>query len=238
MILRGDYDNSGIIVKCTDKVEKVLFSLDLSKKVVEYAIENACDTIVTHHPAIYNPIKSLSVDDGSAPVTLAVMNGLNVISMHLNLDMADKGIDYYLSIALGGENHKIIDYLDATYGYGREFNVSVSLSDFVDKIKDKLGTDKIITYGTGKVNKVASFCGGGASYALDFINNKKTDADTIVTSDVPHHVIKELVENGKKLVIIPHYASEDYGFNKFYSFVEKETNGQIQTLYFEDRRFK
>lgn len=238
MIENGDYDNSGIIVKCTDNVKKVLFTLDLSKKAVEIAVENGCDTVVTHHPAIYNPIKSLSIDDSSAPVTLAVMNKLNVISMHLNLDMADKGIDYYLAQALGGKNQKIIDYLDDKHGYGREIEISLPLSSLVDTIKAKLGTEKIIYYGDGQVEKVATFCGGGASYALDFALSGKTSADTLVTSDVPHHVIKELVEKGKKLVIVPHYCSENYGFNKFYSFVKKETDGQIQSLYFEDERFK
>ena len=33
MILRGDYDNSGILIKCHERVEKVLFSLDLSEEV-------------------------------------------------------------------------------------------------------------------------------------------------------------------------------------------------------------
>lgn len=238
MIEKGDYDNSGILIKCTDKVEKVLFSLDLSKNAVLSAVENGCDTIVTHHPAIYTPIKEMAIDGQTAPVTLAVMNRLNVISMHLNLDMADLGIDYHLALALGGKKHKIIDFLDDKHGYGREFNHLSSFSDFVKELKIELSTDKIIAYGDGKVETVASFCGGGASHALDCVEKCRTNADTIVTSDMPHHVLKELVEREKKVVIIPHYASEDYGFNKFYSFVKEQTHGQVKTLYFEDRRFK
>ncbi len=238
MIERGDYDNSGILAKCSDKVEKVLFSLDLSKEVVNFAIKNGCDTIVTHHPAIYAPIKELSVDSQTAPITLAVMNKINVISMHLNLDTSSKGIDYYLALALGGETQRVLDFIDEKHGYGREYKVSKSLLDFVSEIKKNLATDKILIYGQGKVEKVASFCGGGASNALESVEKGKTDADTIVTSDIPHHVLKELLELNKKVVIIPHYASEDYGFNRFYSFVKNKANGQIQAFYFEDRRFK
>ena len=234
----GGYDNSGLIVKCSDSVNKILFSLDLSNKVVEMAEELGCDTIITHHPAIYNPVKTLSIDGDTAPIVKAVKLGINIVSMHLNLDMADKGIDYYLAQALGGKNQKIIDYLDDKHGYGREIEISLPLSRLVDTIKAKLGTEKIIYYGDGQVEKVATFCGGGASYALDFALSGKTFADTLVTSDVPHHVIKELVEKDKKLVIIPHYCSENYVFNKFYSLVKKETDGQIQYLYFEDKRFK
>jgi len=56
----GDYDNSGIIVDSHDRVEKVLFTLDLSNLAVKKALELGVDTIVTHHPAIYRPIKNLS----------------------------------------------------------------------------------------------------------------------------------------------------------------------------------
>ena len=98
--------------------------------------------------------------------------------------------------------------------------------------------DKIICYGNQKVQKVASFCGGGASHALDFVLTSKTTADTIVTSDMPHHVLKELIEKDKNVIIIPHYASEDYGFKKFYEYVKEKKDEKLKVFYFEDRRFK
>ena len=64
-----------------------------------------------------------------------------------------------------------------------------------------------------------------------------TDADTIISSDMPHHVLKELIENGKNVVIIPHYVSEQYGFNKFYQYVSQKLTDDIETFYFIDDRF-
>ena len=58
MIEKGSYDNSGIIVKSGDNCQKILFSLDLSSESVKKAVELKCDTIVTHHPAIYTPVTS------------------------------------------------------------------------------------------------------------------------------------------------------------------------------------
>jgi dinuclear metal center YbgI/SA1388 family protein len=218
----------------------MLFSLDLSNESVKKAIELGCDTIVTHHPAIYTPVKSLSVDSETAPVTLAVMNKINVISMHLNLDMATTGIDYDLALALGGKDHKIIDYLDEKHGYGRELNLTATLSELVERIKTELCTDKVICYGESNdfAKTVATFCGGGASNALELVQKGKTKADTIVTSDMAHHVLKELIELGKNVIIIPHYASEDYGFKKFYLDVLDKTKENIESYYFEDKRFK
>lgn len=237
MIEKGSYDNSGVIVKNSSNVQNVLFSLDLSLLAVERALEYGCDTVVTHHPAIYSPIKTLDYEGDTAAVLSAVKNRLNVISFHLNLDVAEGGIDASTAIALGGEKAKIIEELGQNVGYGREFSCPCEISDLISKIKANLGTDKIVCYGSGKVKTVATFCGGGSSSALEYVCGGGV-ADTIITSDVPHHVIKELTEREKKTIIIPHYAAEDYGFNKFYERIKGLTEGRIRVYYFEDKRFK
>jgi len=237
-IERGDYDNSGIIVKNTETVSKILFSLDLSNASVEYAKLKGCDTIVTHHPAIYAPIKNLSCDGQTGALLSAIKGGMNIISAHLNLDMTTFGIDFYLAEGVGALEQKILDGLYEEYGYGREFNVAeTSLEKFVGQVKNNFTTDKIIAYGNKNVKKVASFCGGGSSTAMDMVVKGLTDADTIISSDMPHHVLKELIENGKNVVIIPHYVSEQYGFNKFYQYVSQKLTDDIETFYFIDDRF-
>ena len=236
-IERGDYDNSGIIVKNTETVSKILFSLDLSNASVEYAKQMGCDAIVTHHPAIYTPIKNLVYDGQTGALLSAIKAGISIISSHLNLDMATLGIDYYLAKALGATEQKILDRLYQEYGYGREFLLKErSLVDFVNQAKEQLNTDKIIAYGNNAVKKVASFCGGGSSIAMEIVLKGLTDADTIVSSDIPHHVLKELIEKGKNVVIIPHYVSEQYGFNKFYQSVSQKLT-DVETFYFIDDRF-
>lgn len=241
LIEKGDYDNSGIIVNSQEEVKKVLFSLDLSEKAVKRAKGLKCDTIVTHHPAIYNPIKSLSQEDLSTKaLLLAVKSGMNVISMHLNLDVAENGIDASLCQALGGEKYKILDFVTEKNGYGREFDLSgITLEEFIKRIKTNLKTNKLVVYGKRKtrLNKGASFCGGGSGYAEKFVKNGVCGADVIVTSDMPHHVILALVESGKCVVIIPHYASENYGFFRFFLGVSKELNSKVESYYFEDKRF-
>ncbi len=239
MIEKGDYDNSGLIVECKEEINKILFSLDLSNETLKKAVELGCDTIVTHHPAIYNPVKRLSINDDTAPIVNAIKNGINVISMHLNLDMANDGVDQSLSSGLGAIDARIIEPLCQTeYGYGREgFVLECSAEEFLARAKKTFKSDRIIFYGSGTVKKVASFCGGGDDYALNAVNSGATDADTIVTSDMPHHVLKELIERGKKVMIMPHYVSEQYGFEKFYIAVSKKIGDAANAFYFIDNRF-
>ncbi len=236
MIEKGSYDNSGLLVKVNENVEKILFCLDLSLDAVKRAIDLKCDTIVTHHPAIYEPLKSLSITGETAPIVLAIKNQINVISMHLNLDIADGGIDQLLSIGLGGENIEILSLVDEKNGYGRQATLKeMDLEQFVSNVKKAFMSDKIIAYGNKKVNVIASFCGSGASQAIECLDTLK--ADTIITSDIAHHHLKALIERDKNVVVIPHYVSEQYGFNSFYALLTKMVKGKAQTFYFLDKRF-
>ncbi len=238
MIQMGDYDNSGILIKSCADVTGVLFSLDLSVQAVDKAKRYKCNTIVTHHPAIYSPIKELSVEDADTQAVLyAMQNKMNVISMHLNLDVAQNGIDCCLAQALGAESYQILDYVTEKEGYGRVFNVKHNtVTTFVKNLKEQLGTKRVLVYGNGAVHKCASFCGSGGSSAVTALDGGKlSDVDLVVTSDMPHHLIKKFVESGKKLVLIPHYSAENYGFAKFYERVLSSVNAPV--YYFEDKRF-
>ena len=236
MIEKGSYDNSGLLVKLSDKANKILFSLDFSEKAVLSAIENECDTILTHHPAIYTPIKGIDIDVDKA-LALAVKNQLNVISMHLNLDVAPCGIDSSLCQGLGGNDIEIIELVEKACGYGRRAKVEEqALDKFVQNIKDKFGSDKIIYYGDKPVKEIASFCGSGGSSAIDSLD-KLDGVDTVITSDLAHHQLKELIEKDKNVVIIPHYVSEQFGFKSFFQLTKQKLQGKAQTFYFLDNRF-
>lgn len=239
MIEGGDYDNSGILVKNTQNVTGALFTLDLTTASVTRAKAKGVNTIVTHHPAIYNPISSLGVNPQTCALLSAIKNGFNVISMHLNLDCAVNGIDSMMAKGLGASEYKILDMVDDKHGYGREFIVNQKLSEIVKRIKKEFQTNKLLVYGNKNrvIKKIASFCGAGSSVAMKCLSNGKTDADLIVTADVPHHVIKELVEKGVSVIVMPHYVSEVYGFKEFYNQISKKAIG-LKTYFFDDIRFR
>jgi len=239
MVDNGAYDNSGLLIGTHDKVNKVLFTLDLSKASIKRAKSLGVDTIVTHHPAIYTPIKTVDINGDTELVALAVKNGLNVISMHLNLDIADGGIDQELGSLLGNGKYRIIENIIDNNGYGREFEVNSKFSNFRKIVKERLSTKKDVCYGSLNtfIKKGASFCGGGSSSALNAVKNGLTDADLIVTSDMPHHVITALVESGKCIMLVPHYSAENYGFKKYYERVKTQVNENVTFYFFEDKRF-
>lgn len=235
----GDYDNSGVLIKSTNEVKRVLFSLDLSLEVVNRAKRLKVDTIVTHHPAIYNPLKSLDCYGENSAVCLAIKLGLNVISMHLNLDVSDGGIDDSLCLGLGGKKYKILFPILEGVGYGREFKVNqTTFHEFIKNAKKSFGTNRVVSYGNKNslIKTGASFCGSGSSYVEKYLTSGG-DVDVIVTSDMPHHVISKTLLSGKCVLLLTHYSAEDKGLYNYYEKIKKEIEKDVECYFFSDKRF-
>ena len=220
------YDNSGILVDTGDEINRVVFSLDFSLQAIEKAEQTGANLIITHHPAIYGKISHLRVSDFDpidSKLVRCLKKGISVISMHLNLDCAKDGIDESLAKALGKTGEQTLMHPLSTGGYGRAYGVEQTcLGDFAEKVKANLQAKKVLIYGeeNRKITRVASFCGGGADEeSVRFA--KEQGADVIVSSDFKHHIITLAKESNLAVVALTHYASECYGFEKFYQKIRR-----------------
>ncbi len=226
----GAYDNSGVIVDCGEEITGVLFSLDCSLASVEKAKSLGANLLITHHPAIYSPVKAFCEKDSSLQ---AIKAGISVLSVHLNLDCAEGGIDQTLCEALGGVSPTVMQPLSKG-GYGRAYAVDTDLNGLTTTIKQTFRTERVTVYGeNGKLSRIASFCGAGfdegtLAFAL------AEGAQAIVTSDAKHHLIARAVELGLKVILPTHYAVEDYGYQKFYEKIKRELT--VPCAYFTDER--
>ena len=93
-----DWDNVGLLVDAGQPVDGVLTTLDITPAVVREAVENDCQLIVSHHPVIFHPLRTLAADDVPA---LLMKNGISAICMHTNLDAAPGGVNDTLCDILG-----------------------------------------------------------------------------------------------------------------------------------------
>ena len=56
-----NWDNVGLLVgDNTKEVNKVLFCLDVTEKVVKQAVDNNVDLIISHHPVIFSGLKKIT----------------------------------------------------------------------------------------------------------------------------------------------------------------------------------
>ncbi len=217
----GFHDNSGILVDQGEEVTGVLCALDLSARAVEAAKAAGANVIVTHHPAIFYPVSSLKAED---PVLMAARAGISVISAHLNLDAAPGGIDESLMQGLGGSACTVMHPLTGG-GYGRVYEVpQQTLAAFVAQTKARFQTQRVVVYGDRPVRKVASFCGAGLDESTVCFAAEH-GADTFVSADGKHHLVAALIERGINLVLLTHYASEQYGFLRFAEALKQKIKG-------------
>lgn len=230
----GGYDNSGVLVDTGEEVKRVLFSLDLTAAALAEAKEKGANLIVTHHPAIYAAIRSVS-----GKLAECIKAGISVVSMHLNLDGVEGGIDESLALAVtkacGGkalQNAQILHPLTGG-GYGRVYDLPKTEKEgFLAGLKKELNTDRVWVFGKKtQFARAASFCGSGIDdNAIAFAAAQ--NADIVVSADWKHHQIVAVLEAGMSAVQVTHHASESYGFKKYYEKMCQE--GLVVCDYHED----
>lgn len=205
--LSCEWDNDGLMC-CPSgdrEVKKVLVTLDVSDEMAELAIENRCDVILSHHPLIFKPIKSLS-DDNTIPARLIklVQSGISVMSFHTRLDVLPGGVNDALSEKLG--LHDIEPFGEEGVMMGRVGYVDeTTLEKFAKFVKTTLGTPTVLYNGRLPVKKVAVLGGSGE----DFIGAaKERGADTFVSGNIGYHIMAEAKENGINLIEAGHYFTE------------------------------
>ncbi len=142
--LAEEWDNTGhIIGDKKDIINRVQISLDLTESVLNNAIENGVDLIITHHPPIFSSLKK--INDSSLigrKILKLIRHGINVYSLHTNLDSAKEGLNQYVAEKLEGKNIKVLDPLK----YQVYKLVFFTPKKEYDKIKKILETDKNLEF--------------------------------------------------------------------------------------------
>lgn len=95
------WDNSGLLAgDKQQQVTKCLLALDITNDVVNEAVISGARLIISHHPIIFNPIKSVTAQ--SEPVVYRLIkHDISAICAHTNLDLAQGGVNDVLAQALG-----------------------------------------------------------------------------------------------------------------------------------------
>ena len=102
-VLAESWDNVGLLVGDERAaVRRVLAALELTPDVLDEALATGCDTVVTHHPPLFSPVKSL-VESRPRERLLRrlVAEHMTLVACHTNLDSAPNGIADIVGTALG-----------------------------------------------------------------------------------------------------------------------------------------
>jgi len=109
-----DKDNVGLQVGDPEiKIKNVLLSLDLKEEVIEGALKENCNLIITHHPILYHPIKNLDYSKNRIArlIEKLIKNNITLYSAHTNLDFTKHGVSYQLAQRLSLKNIRFLKNL-------------------------------------------------------------------------------------------------------------------------------
>ena len=105
-----DFDNVGLLVgNKNEKVSGILVTLDTLEAVVDEAINNNCNLVVSFHPIIFSGLKKLTGKTYVERVVIkAIQNNIAIFSIHTALDNAFQGVNSIICDQLGLINKKIL----------------------------------------------------------------------------------------------------------------------------------
>lgn len=207
---QAQWDNSGLLVGDSDnEVTKALLCLDITKSVVNEAKSLGCELIISHHPVIFSPLKSIDSDN---VLYHLVKNDIAALCLHTNLDIAkDIGVNECLAKVLNLNDTTL--YPDDFLCIGTLEN-SMTDSQFAKYVKQCLNCNGV-RFTNGKDIKTVAVCSGAGSNAVELKN--KYNFDALVTGELKHHHFLYASEHSLCAVEAGHFNTEDVVVNPLLS---------------------
>lgn len=227
----SSWDNSGLQVgRFGQEVRTVCLAVDATTPVIEHAVRQGADLLVTHHPLLFSGLKRID-DRGfvGRRVIRLIQNDVACYAMHTNFDvmgMADAAADLL----------RLTDreVLEATYedevsreGIGRigKLPEHMRLDEFAALVRDAFRVPEVRVYGPGGGTVVTcAILPGSGREEIDLA--AKAGADVYVTGDVNHHAGIDAVEKGICVIDAGHYGIEKL----FVPYMEKFFHRKLPAL--------
>ena len=220
--LAEDWDNVGLLVGAPHRqAQRVLVALDPTDALMDAARAGRFDTIITHHPAIFRPLKSLRTDTPIGGfIARAIREEVGVIACHTNLDAIPGGVSDVLARALELDATRPLvsagSGCDAACGLGRigAYPSPLAPENFLDRLRRACAPPWILEAGPRPaLIRTAAVCGGSCS---DFAETAlRFGADVFVTAEVKHNVARWAEESGLWLLDAGHFATEQPAMTAF-----------------------
>ncbi|MFA5768972.1 MAG: Nif3-like dinuclear metal center hexameric protein [Bacteroidales bacterium] len=214
--LQEDWDNSGLCIGHPDTpVTGVLVCLDCTKEILEEAMAEGLNMIVSHHPLIFRGLKHIrDISPVEQTVALAIRKNLLVYSMHTNADKIMDGVSGAMARALSLINvsilslDKICENNTEPCGLGvvGDLPEPIPTEKFLDLVKKVFHTPvlKVSEIFHPILSRVALCGGSGSSLIADAM---RSGAQVFVSADFSYHAYFETIPN-MMLVDAGHYESE------------------------------
>lgn len=207
------WDNSGLLIGHMDApIHSVYITLDASGEAVDCAVREGCDLILSHHPLIFSPLKTVTGEDfiGKRVLKMAE-NHIALYAMHTNFDTAVMG--GIVSNLAGQENEGPLEPVTEEDGHilgigsiGMIQN-PMTLMELAGKVKDIFQLPQVRFFGdpSAVMSRMAICPGSGKGMADAALS---AGCDVLITGDIDHHGGIDAVEKGLCIIDAGHHGLE------------------------------
>lgn len=211
-----DFDNVGLLVgNENSEVKKAVVALDITDDVIDEALENEAQLIISHHPVIFDALKNIPEN---SIVYRLINNNLSALCLHTNLDLSPEfGVNTCLAEAVGVKN---ASFVEGECLYIGELENTTTNKAFAERVKTALNCEELrYTLPQKSVKKVAICSGSGGDLAA---LAKANGADVLLTGEIKHHDILNANKLGIAIIDAGHFKTEDIVITPFTEKLKKE----------------
>ena len=228
------WDNSGKNVRLSDTVKKVMLTLDVTGAVIDQAIENGCDAILSHHPLLFRETKKLDIDDPVTGLVIrAVRAGISLYAAHTSYDCAPGGLNYALADQLGLKAPEIFvpeqsSIAGTGLGVVGDLPREMDLDGIVGHVAKALGQDHPRHNGiSGKFTRAAVIGGAGGEF---FREAKLAGAQVLITGEAKYNHFIDAAQMGILIVEAGHFETERIFIEKMRAHLTEYIKNEGQQL--------
>jgi len=227
---------NGLEVEGRETIERAVFAVSLTEKVVEEAVKEKADAIFLHHGILLKgergALLSATSIRGSLrrKLKLILENDINVFAYHLPLDAHPEiGNNVTLAKMLGLVDIEwISEVRGPPIGVIGKYLGEVPVSEVLQLVRSKINPEAILLkYGPDKVRRVAIVSGAGARYVMRF---RRGEIDLFITGEFREECEVYAQDEGINVIIAGHYATEIVGVRNLADLVSRRFNIEVKIV--------
>ena len=212
-------DNSGLLVgSAAQETDRILFALDVTDPVIDEALSLGARLIVTHHPLMFSPVRSMTDSDYEGRlIRRLIREDISLIAAHTNLDQAPGGINDTLAICCG-----LTEVTGEAFFRCGFLPEPVTAWEYADQLKERLRTDvRMMGPGSAVIRKIGLCSGSGSD---EWLRAAESGCDAFVTGEIRHHLGLAMAGSGIIGLECGHFATEEPGIRALASALQKCLN--------------
>jgi dinuclear metal center YbgI/SA1388 family protein len=223
--LQEEFDNCGLNVgNFHAEVTKCALALDITDPVIDEAAAKGAQLIVTHHPVIFDPLKSVK---SSSLVYKLIQKNIGHIASHTSLDKAIGGANDVLAQFIGLKKVRLLNE-ETMFGRIGVYPEALTPEQFAEKCKTSLGCEMVKLSAGNRPIKTAAVNTGAGSFSLPDVIRE--GADAFLTGEIKLNEVLLARKLGITIVEAGHFETENMVMG---TLIEKFSNQFKEVEFFE-----